>query len=166
MKSSVSSFEQADGPLYLDDLVAIVIEIPGIREHFQEIQTENEKEVENLADPRSKLKIVTKKRAYLERLWSEICGLPLKQRTALLMNLRDGEGRDAITSFPATGTASISQIAAALEMGPEELAGLWNDLPLDDASIAERLRLTRQQVINLRKSARERLAFRMKSIGR
>jgi hypothetical protein len=35
-------------------------------------------------------------------------------------------------------------------------------LPLDDATIAGLLGLTRQQVINLRKSARERLARRLK----
>ena len=38
-------FRQAEGPLYLDDLVAIVIEIPWYREHFREIQTDDEKEV-------------------------------------------------------------------------------------------------------------------------
>ncbi len=38
---------------------------------------------------------------------------------------------------------------------------LWNDLPLEDSSIAELLGATRQQVINLRKCARERLERRM-----
>jgi len=37
-------------------------------------------------------------------------------------------------------------------------------LPLEDAAIAERLGLTRQQVINLRKSARARLARRMRGL--
>jgi hypothetical protein len=127
---------------------------------------DSEKEVENLADPRSHLKIANHQGTYLERLWFEICRLPSKQRTALLLNLRDAEGRDAITSFPATGTANISQIATAIEMPVEELAALWNKLPLDDTRIAERLKLSRQQVINLRKSARERLSYRMKRVAR
>jgi hypothetical protein len=48
-------------------------------------------------------------------------------------------------------------------MTKEEFAEIWNHLPLDDNRIAEILNLTRQQVINLRKSARERLARRMKN---
>ena len=64
--------------------------------------------------------------------------------------------------FPAAGVASVRDMAAALEVSPEEFASLWNDLPLEDAKVAERLGLTRQQVINLRKSARERLARRTK----
>ena len=47
-------------------------------------------------------------------------------------------------------------------MPAPELAALWPDLPLEDAAIAERLGLTRQQVINLRKSARARLGRRMR----
>jgi hypothetical protein len=50
-------------------------------------------------------------------------------------------------------------------MPDEVFAGLWSRLPLDDASIAELLNITRQQVINLRKCARERLARRMKAIN-
>ncbi len=41
-------------------------------------------------------------------------------------------------------------------------AELWNQLPLDDAAIAELLDLTRQHVVNLRKSARKRLTRRLK----
>jgi hypothetical protein len=39
---------------------------------------------------------------------------------------------------------------------------LWNELPLEDTRIAVILRITRQQVINLRRSARDRLARRLK----
>ncbi len=155
-------FRLSSGPLTLDDLLAIVIAHPGVREQFQDLQMQADKEVDSLADPRSHFE--TRKKSYLGRLWSEICELPSKQRVALLLNLRDQEGRDAIAAFPATGIASISQIAVVLEMAKEELAEIWTDLPLDDARIADRLQLTRQQVINLRKSARERLTNRMKKV--
>jgi hypothetical protein len=42
------------------------------------------------------------------------------------------------------------------------LRTLLTRLPLDDLTIAARLGLTRQQVINLRKSARLRLARRLR----
>jgi hypothetical protein len=98
----------------------------------------------------------------LKKLWSEIVELPERQRAALLLNLKDSQG-SGISLFQMTGVATILQIAEALSTTGEELARLWNELPLDDLAIASRLGITRQQVINLRKSARERLARRMKN---
>jgi len=102
------------------------------------------------------------KRTFLQRLWEEIQQLPPNQRAALLLNLKDASGGGGIALFPATGIATMRQLAESLEMSAEEFAGLWNELPLEDARIAQILRLTRQQVINARKSARERLTRRLK----
>ena len=44
---------------------------------------------------------------------------------------------------------------------PRQLALIWNDLPLDDLKIAALLGTERQQVINLRQAARNRLARRL-----
>jgi hypothetical protein len=102
------------------------------------------------------------KRMFLQRLWEEVRQLPLNQRVALLLNLRDSQGRGCIALFPAAGIATVRELSETLGISSEELAELWSELPLEDASIAERLRLTRQQVINTRKSARERLKRRLK----
>jgi RNA polymerase sigma factor (sigma-70 family) len=102
------------------------------------------------------------KRVFLQRLWQEVQQLPLNQRTALLLNLRDHKGEGCLALFPALGIATLRQVAEALEMGAEKLAEIWNGLPLEDSRIAELLQVTRQQVINARKSARERLARRLK----
>jgi hypothetical protein len=56
----------------------------------------------------------------------------------------------------------VRQLADVLEISADRFAQLWNDLPLEDARIAELLGLTRQQVINARKSGRERLTRRLK----
>lgn len=101
------------------------------------------------------------KREYLCVLWREIRLLRPLQRKALLLNLRGGTTVDAISLLILTGTARFSELAEALEMPEGMLAGLWNDLPLEDLRIAAMLGLTRQQVINLRKSARARLGRRM-----
>jgi hypothetical protein len=95
-------------------------------------------------------------------LWEELRRLPLKQRVALLLNLRDHQGEGCIALFPAIGIASFRQLAEALDLEAEKLAEIWNELPLDDARIADLLQLTRQQVINARKSARRRLERRLK----
>nr|MBA2736678.1 hypothetical protein [Pyrinomonadaceae bacterium] len=115
-----------------------------------------------IADSRPDAFTETERRDYLQRLWNEIVELPTRQRAAVLLNLKDENGRGAIDLWLVVGVATVEKIAAALEMSAEAFAGLWNDLPLDDNRIAEKLNLTRQQVINLRKSARERLARRMK----
>jgi hypothetical protein len=99
-------------------------------------------------------------RRALTQLWDEIRGLPVGQRTALLLNLRDAAGGSALGYLPATGVASIRQIAAVLEIAVEEFAALWNRLPLDDKEIASLLDIPRQKVINMRLAARQRLARR------
>jgi hypothetical protein len=101
------------------------------------------------------------RRRLTERLWKEVQELPVRQRTALLLNLREPGGQGALWVLPALGIATIRDIARVIEIPPLELAALWKDLPLDDLQIAGRLGCTRQQVINLRMSARKRLTTRL-----
>jgi hypothetical protein len=98
----------------------------------------------------------------LAALWRETCALPPSQRTALLLNLRDGDGSSAIALFPLMGIASLDEVAAAIELPLPHLAKLWSRLPLDDLTIASLLGVSRQKVINLRASARQRLARRLR----
>lgn len=118
--------------------------------------------LEALADPTPDARESLGFRSSLRALWVEIRQLPERQRAALLLGLRDDTGRSVLFLLPATGTASIREIAAALGWSAERLAGLWNDLPLNDHRIADLLSASRQQIINLRKSARERLGRRMR----
>lgn len=96
----------------------------------------------------------------VRRLWSEIQELPQRQRLALLLNARDEAGESVLRLLAATGIAPAGALAAALGIGEDEMNRLWDELPLADDVIAGRLGLTRQQVINLRKAARDRLARR------
>jgi hypothetical protein len=121
-------------------------------------------EVERLRDQRPAILDVLTHRAHLERLWSEILELPPRQRAALLLNLRDDEGRGMIELWPQTGIAPMADLARALDMTEHALRELWPTLPRDDQWIAEQLGVTRRQVINLRKCARERLARRLRVI--
>lgn len=99
---------------------------------------------------------------HLGILWRELQELPAQQRAALLLNLRDADGMNALALFVLLNVAGLEEIAAALEMTTAHLQSIWNDLPIDDLTIGAMLGKSRQQVINLRKSARERLARRMK----
>ncbi|MCX6622461.1 MAG: hypothetical protein NTY38_15620 [Acidobacteria bacterium] len=147
-------FATLGAPARLDDLVELFAEIWAMRD--QSGDHSEEEVVSNLPDPAQLLE----ERRALEGLWGEVVQLPLAQRIALLLNLRDLHGESALGHLPETGIASLRSIAALLEMKAEELAAMWNRLPLEDREIAERLGITRQQVINLRAAARQRLARR------
>ena len=107
---------------------------------------------------------IIEQRQLLQLLWQQICQLPRRQRVALLLNLKNPHGINTITLLPATGVATFEQLAEALEIPLPEFEKLWADLPLDDLRLAEYLGAKRQQVINLRKTARERLSKRMSSL--
>lgn len=157
-----SIFDYAGGPIEFDELVTAVAAIQGISDQPVEALAEDEDGGFNpaTADPDPAWR--TEKKMFLQRLWEELTQLPVNQRAALLLNLKDASGFGCITLFPAIGIATIRQLATALEFPAERLAELWNELPIEDARIAELLGLTRQQVINARKSGRERLARRLK----
>jgi RNA polymerase sigma factor (sigma-70 family) len=162
-------FEFSDSPIEIETLVTWVSEILGIREaRFEAITDDTESgNLSSLStDPRARAEETFDHKARLETVWQEILQLPPRQRTALLLNLRDEEGGSAIVLLPILRIATIQQIAEALELSAEELASMWNDLPLEDGRIAERLCATRQQVINLRKCARARLARRLQASGK
>lgn len=151
-------FDHLGSPIVLDDLVSLIAKLWGV----VDIEEAGEEAIMSVADARAGADAELEQRDYLRHLWTEILLLPPRQRAALLLNLKDYQGRSCIALLPLTGVASMRQLATALEMPAVQLAELWGDLPLDDARVAERLGLTRQQVINLRKSARARLARRMK----
>jgi DNA-directed RNA polymerase specialized sigma24 family protein len=151
----IAIFNAIGRPVRLDDLVALTATLWGIADvapaELSRVPTARHPVPPDRAEARQ----------YLRVLWREIRQLRPLQRKALLLNLRESGTLDAISLLILTGTASFGELAEALEMSEETLAGIWNDLPLDDFRIAAMLDLTRQQVINLRKSARARLSRRM-----
>lgn len=145
-------FRQAGAPMEVDALVDAIAR--GI--HLEEERTESpssDSEPSGSAAFDAQLEL----RMSLRQLWDDVRRLPARQRTALLLSLRDSHGGELLSFLPHTRTATISQIAEALQIPAARLAGLWKDLPLDDATIGQLLGASRQQVIKLRRLARERL---------
>jgi hypothetical protein len=156
-------FNYIGHPVEFDELVTSLASLLGISDQPIESLAEDDDavaSVPNLNEPDQAWR--TEKRMFLQRLWEELELLPRNQRAALLLNLKESSGFGCITLFPATGVATLRQLASALEMTADSLAELWNELPLEDSKIAEILSLTRQQVINARKSGRERLTRRLR----
>ena len=148
-------FQMAGGPIGLDALVDLTAAAWGMTDRMVPLDQ---------AATLAQAPAADSLEHHLPRLWSEICTLPQGQRAALLFNLRGERGESTIALLPATGAASMEQIAEVLGIGWAEFLSLWNRLPLGDQEIGERLGIARQQVINLRVSARKRLRRRLREV--
>jgi DNA-directed RNA polymerase specialized sigma24 family protein len=140
--------------LLLDEVVAMLVEAWQVREA-------GAADPDHLPDHGADAASALDRRQELATLWREIGLLPRAQRVALLLNLRDAEGANAVALIVFLAIATLDDIASVLDLTTEHLAELWSRLPLDDQSIATVLGVTRQQVINLRGAARRRLVRRM-----
>ena len=149
-------FRWLGGPIELRDLTNVTAELLGYT-RADSISREEMVEIESHPSPAEDL--VWKE--YLAWLWQEIGGLSTRQRRAFLLHF------DFLRELELLGIASLRAIAGALEFSPNEFAALWNRLPFDDLAIAKMLDCTRQQVINLRRVARDKLgeAWRKWSAG-
>jgi hypothetical protein len=154
-RSAVSTiFARAAGPLLLDDVVELLVQAWRIGEA-------GSADPELLQHHGVDVAAALEQRREVATLWSEILLLPPAQRAALLLNLRDPDGGNALALVVLLGVATFDDVAAMVGLEAEALAELWGRLPIDDNSIATQLGITRQQVINLRSSARRRLLRRM-----
>jgi hypothetical protein len=127
-------FDRVKTPVFLDELVSLVIELSGIKEQLEIAETDQGREnlFEQTADSKQNLAGEIEQRERLQKLWEEICRLPIRHRAALLLNLKDKGGECVITYLPLLRIATIRQIAEALDFTPENFAEVWNDLPWDD----------------------------------
>jgi hypothetical protein len=138
-------------PMPLDELVEVLSDLWGVARAAAPV--ERLQLVDDAPLPGADLEA----RQSLRLLWDEIRALPERQRTALLLHLRDDDRISAVPLLVASGIADFGEIARAAGVSERRLEELWDELPLDDNAIALILSTTRQAVINLRKTARERL---------
>ncbi len=139
-------FRWLGGPIELRDLTNAVSELRGYSKNKSATEETHEQ-----VDPRLSPAEELIWKEYLVWLWNEIGILSERQRRAFLLH------SEVLRDFELLAVASIRTIASALQVSALELAELWNRIPLDDLTIAKMLDCTRQQVINLRRVARDKL---------
>lgn len=163
----VAMLEWAGGPVTLEDLTSAVAHLAGVRDRrpLSADVTEAGRDSPILRSGATSHAEQAEAWSYLKWLWAEIRELPSRQRAALLLNLRDDGGASVLPLLVLTGIATPGTLASVLELTEADLRGLWPQLPADDATIAARIGITRQQVINLRKAARLRLLRRSRRAG-
>jgi DNA-directed RNA polymerase specialized sigma24 family protein len=150
-------FERSGGPVHFDELVDAVMAAFDLRERSEREGDETALRLENVPDARPLADDALVSAESLRELWCAVLRLPVRHRQVLLLNLKDRGGAGVIALLPLTGTASVREIAAALDFAAEDFAAVWNELPWDDRRIADHLGVARQQVINLRQTARAKL---------
>jgi len=158
-------FERSGRPIVFDEIVKIAAETWHIHDPPTEsIDIDGSERDDQLTSSEPRVDLALEQRLVFEQVWLEVCQLPVLQRAALLLNLRDSRDGGVISFLPFLGVASKEELARLLEMPYADFQKVWNELPLDDLRIAQMFGITRQQVINLRKTARERLARRMRKV--
>lgn len=156
------AFRESGAPMEIETLVNIMENWMGISDTGTLDDPGNPEVLERLPEQGDAAHVRLEHRIFLRRLWNEIILLPVRQRIAILLGLRDSSGYPLAPLLPLLDVASTHDIAEGLQVSTEEFANLWSQLPMDDRSIGGLLHVTPQQVINLRKCARQRLGRRMK----
>jgi DNA-directed RNA polymerase specialized sigma24 family protein len=178
-------FEWIGHPIRFDEMANIVCGLKQIEDPSPVISGEASGRVlsEWLPDNRRRPDEQAQWKEFLERLWAQIELLPRLHRLAYLLNFTAADGQ--LELFWIYGVASIRRIGVVLEITEEQFARawpaltlsnamrrraracenydekfavLWQYLPLTDVAIASMLATERQKVINLRKSAADRLS--------
>ena len=175
-------FRYVDGPVPLDDLIAIVAPIVSMEDVPDQDPSEGSDTDEgdgafNLLPARGPSPYsnwLTCER--LKLFWSAVLKLLVWHRVAYLLNNRDGD----LEALPLYGVATLEEIGDALELTDKQFANLarelsvekppapgpscgrrflefWKFLPLEDITIAAVLEVARAQVISYRSKAKERL---------
>jgi RNA polymerase sigma factor (sigma-70 family) len=153
-------FALHQAPAFLDDLVAVACAVLEITEPTA--TSELEPLIESCPSPDKNALQHMEDRAFVRLVWTAVLELPQRHRAALLLNFNE-RNEDLLAMLPVMRIASIREIAETLGFSADEFAAVWHELPWDDQRIAEHLGLTRQQVINLRQSARQTLRRKLRA---
>ena len=148
-ESLMAILASAGQPVLFDELISLVANLWNIADGVA-IDVAETDPADRQASPEAEYE----SRRFLEAMWEEV--------KALLLNLRDIDGSNALALLVILEIASFDDIASALEITPLRLGELWKGLPLEDLAIASMYGITRQRVINLRRAARERLNRRLR----
>ena len=147
---------QAEGRITFSTLVGVVAKLLGVK-GIEEVELSSR----NQAAGYMKTEDDIFSRFTLQETWAEIKQLLPRQRAALLLNLRDESGRDALVLFLAAQVVTLPELVKVSGLTEQQCAEVWHRLPLSDREIGRILGLTEKQVSNLRKAARDRLRRRL-----
>ena len=124
-------FNRCRGPLELDNLVVIISSLHGIKENLNESLDPDTLSGLHTIDSPMKYYEHLEVKELLQKLWEAICELPLNQRKAFIFTSSDHTGESLLHRLLREQVVPVSQIYHSLEMTREELASIWERLPMN-----------------------------------
>jgi RNA polymerase sigma factor (sigma-70 family) len=154
--------EWAGGPIELKALVQLMATLLDVKDHPSESLDDEEKGY--LETEISDTTLMTNTRADFEKflgsLWLAARALREKQRLTFCFGFEYEKGEDLFTLLLDADIVTLSQLAQEFGRSSGELVRLWQKMPMNNASIAEELGATPQQVRQWRFHAEENLEKR------
>lgn len=139
-------FRWLDGPLEFESLVRLAALLLDVKDQPPEPLDEEGDLPESLTDSTFRCESRLEVRELLRLLWDAVRRLPPKQRDTFGLSFADDSGDDLFTLLLDAGVATLPEVAAAFERSLQDLILLWQQMPMDNASVAQELGATRQQV--------------------
>lgn len=137
--------EWMGGPVEIDVLVRILAYVRDIREQ----QTESLDDVEFESSFRGRIGLAqsdVETHELLGQLWRIVRRLTPKQRDAFALRFCDQDGRNLFTVLRAAGIVDWKDLAEGMGRSAADVARLWQQMPMDSATIARELRTSRDNV--------------------
>ncbi|MBS0322130.1 MAG: sigma-70 family RNA polymerase sigma factor [Proteobacteria bacterium] len=132
-------FAVTAGPVPIDDLVAAVATLTGLKEDRVESLADDGDDdmasaAETLADEGPTPEAIAETKSSLAALWAAILALKHDYRCAYLLNVPGaGRTRGDLDVFPQYGVASVDDIGRALDLAARQYAIAWRELGLEEA---------------------------------
>ena len=157
-------FRWVGSPVDFDDLVKVIATLQGVKEALPGTLGSGRKDtlaeddytntIEDVPDPTPTPLDILQSKSDTQMVWEDLGRLKLEQRRVLLLQAQ----HDVIEILLRTGTASLREIAATLEMTVEEIEELRATGFFSDAQIGHRFRLLKATIIQQRHRARAKMA--------
>ncbi|MBV9488122.1 MAG: hypothetical protein JO069_00160 [Verrucomicrobia bacterium] len=145
-------------PVPLNDLTAAICALQGWSEPVRSLDEDSPDLASRLEDATAKSPVEHLVEAEDVRcVWETLQQLPLNYRRVLLLDA------DVIEMLEVYAAVPLAAMAQALELRPERLATLVDQMPLGDSALAELTGLKLQSVRNLRVASRKALRHRLRT---
>lgn len=139
-------FRWLEGPIEFERLVQIAALLLDVKDQPPRSLDEEGDLPEFLSDSTFRCETRLEVRELLRSLWAAVRRLPPKQRDTFGLSFADDGGDDLFTLLLDAEIATLPEIAAAFERSLEDLLVLWQQMPMDNAGLAQELNATRPQV--------------------
>lgn len=151
-------FEWACSPMELESLVNATAILLDIREHqFESIDDESSLLPNQLSAEAPACDRILEGRVTLEKLWKDICCLPVKQRDTIIYTFNDSKGDDLLSLLFEASIVTPSQMADELGVPLERLLTIWKEMPMRNVDAAILMGVDRQTINKWRFRAKKHL---------